>query len=70
MIRYMPIITIGKEIFKSRMQKEILKRIWFMDEKPGNCPYLKLKIKIIEQEKLFDNERKPKKQRWLSFRRK
>ena len=57
MIRYLTLID---ETKKEKLQNEV----WCLNKKPPEVPYLKIKIKVIGEEKKYALER-PKKRRWF-----
>ena len=65
MIRYRSIIGKGK--FESLIKQELKSPLWYLQEETPEVPHIKLEIKIIGKEKLFSQERKPKKRRFLIF---
>ena len=65
MIRYMSVIDTRE--FDIQVKYKLDSPVWNLAKEPLEVPYIKLKIKIIGKEKLFSQERKPKKRRFLIF---
>ena len=65
MIRYMS--AIDTRDFDLQIKYKLDSPVWNLAKEPLEVPYIKLKIKIVGKEKLFSQERKPKKRRFLIF---
>ena len=69
MIRYLSIIKNDRK-FDTIVKYELDSPIWCLDEKIPEVPYIKLKIKIIGKEERYAHTIRPKKRRFLIFRKK
>ncbi len=69
MIRYLSIIKNNRK-FDTIVNYELDSPVWCLYEKIPKTPYIKLKIKIVEKEKRYAHRGRPKRRRFLIFRKK